>query len=63
MQMKLLGITNVDFDVTDQQQIRSSVSVRYWRNVGVYWYCHHWHDSPLRATGFLGFPENRIFSR
>jgi hypothetical protein len=32
--MKLLGITNVDFDVIDQQLIRSSVSIRYWRKSG-----------------------------
>jgi hypothetical protein len=31
MQMKLLGITNVDFDVIGQRLIRSSISVRYWR--------------------------------
>jgi hypothetical protein len=31
MQMKLLGIINVDFDATDQRLIRVSVSARYWR--------------------------------
>jgi hypothetical protein len=31
MQMKLLGITNVDFGVTDQQLIKFSVSGRYWK--------------------------------
>jgi hypothetical protein len=34
MQMKLLGITSVDFDVIGQQLIRSSLSVRYWRKSG-----------------------------
>jgi hypothetical protein len=34
MQMKLLGITNVDFNVTVQRLIRSSISVRYWRKSG-----------------------------
>jgi hypothetical protein len=33
MQIKLLGITNVDFDVVGQQLIRSSISVRYWRKL------------------------------
>jgi hypothetical protein len=28
--MKLLEITNVDFNVTDQQLIRFSISGRYW---------------------------------
>jgi hypothetical protein len=23
---------------------------------------HHWHDSPLWAIAFLGFPDNRIFT-
>jgi hypothetical protein len=31
MQMKLLGISSVDFDVIGQRLIRSSISVRYWR--------------------------------
>lgn len=35
MQMKLLGITNVDFDVTIQELIRSAISVRYWRSGGI----------------------------
>jgi hypothetical protein len=30
MQMKLLGITNVDFNVIDQWLIRFPISVRYW---------------------------------
>jgi hypothetical protein len=34
MQMKLLGITNVDFDVVVQLLIRFSVSGRYWRKSG-----------------------------
>jgi hypothetical protein len=34
MPMKLLGITNVDFDVIGQRLIRSSISVRYWRKSG-----------------------------
>jgi hypothetical protein len=29
--MKLLGIANVDFDVTDQLLVRFSAFVRYWR--------------------------------
>jgi hypothetical protein len=33
MQMKLLGITNVDFDVIGRLII-SSLSVRYWRKSG-----------------------------
>jgi hypothetical protein len=32
--MKLLGITNVDFNVTVQRLIRSSISVTYWRKSG-----------------------------
>jgi hypothetical protein len=32
--MKLLGIINVDFDVTDQLLIRNFVFVRYWRKNG-----------------------------
>jgi hypothetical protein len=31
MQMKLLGITSVDFDVVSQRLIRSSTSVGYWK--------------------------------
>jgi sorting nexin-29 len=31
MQMKLLGITNVDFDVIGQRLTRFSISVRYWK--------------------------------
>jgi hypothetical protein len=34
MQIKLLGITNVDFDVIGQLLIRSSISVRYCRKDG-----------------------------
>jgi hypothetical protein len=34
MQMKLLGITNVDINVTDQQLIKLSISGRYRRNNG-----------------------------
>jgi hypothetical protein len=34
MQMKLLGITNVDFDATVQQVIKFSVSSKYWRKNG-----------------------------
>jgi hypothetical protein len=30
MQMKLLGITNVDFGIIDQLLIKFSVSGRYW---------------------------------
>jgi len=37
MQMKLLGITIVDFVITDQQLIRYSTFCRYWRKIGVYW--------------------------
>jgi hypothetical protein len=29
--MKLFGITNVDFSVTEQQLIKLSISGRYWR--------------------------------
>jgi hypothetical protein len=36
MQMKLLGIINVDFDVIGQRRIRFSVSVGYWRKSGSY---------------------------
>jgi hypothetical protein len=32
--MKLLGITNVDFSVIDQQLIKISISSRYWRKNG-----------------------------
>jgi hypothetical protein len=31
MQMKLLGINNVDFDVTEQRAIKFSTSGRYWK--------------------------------
>jgi hypothetical protein len=31
MQMKLLGTTNVGFDIIGQRLIRFSISVRYWR--------------------------------
>jgi hypothetical protein len=31
--MKLLGITNVDFDIIGQRLIRHSIPVRYWREV------------------------------
>jgi hypothetical protein len=31
MQMKLLGITNVDFNITDQQLIKFSICSKYWR--------------------------------
>jgi hypothetical protein len=34
MQIKLLGTNNVDFDVTDQQLIKSSVSGIYWGKNG-----------------------------
>jgi hypothetical protein len=34
MKVKLLGITNVDFDIIGQQLIISSVSIRYWRKSG-----------------------------
>jgi hypothetical protein len=34
MQMKLLGITNVDFDTIGQRLIRSSISIRNWRKSG-----------------------------
>jgi hypothetical protein len=34
MHMKLLGITSADFDVIGQRLIRSSVSIRYWRESG-----------------------------
>jgi hypothetical protein len=36
MQMKLLGITNVDFDVIGQRLIKFSVSGRYWRRIWEY---------------------------
>jgi hypothetical protein len=32
--MKLLGITDVDFNVIGKRLIRSSISVRYWRKSG-----------------------------
>jgi uncharacterized membrane protein len=35
MQMKLLEITNMDFDAIGQGLIRSSIYARYWRKVGV----------------------------
>jgi hypothetical protein len=31
MHIPILGITNVDFEVTDQQPIKFSVSGRHWR--------------------------------
>jgi hypothetical protein len=31
MQMKLLGIANVDLDIIGQRMIRSSVYIAYWR--------------------------------
>jgi hypothetical protein len=35
MQIKLLGIINVDFDITDDEQLnRFSESGRYWRKNG-----------------------------
>jgi hypothetical protein len=34
MQMKLLGITNVDFGVIDKRQIKFSISGRYWKKKG-----------------------------
>jgi hypothetical protein len=34
-QMKLLGITNVDFDVIDQRLIKLSTAGRYWEKMGV----------------------------
>jgi hypothetical protein len=34
MPINLLEITNADFDVTGQQLIISSISVRYWRKSG-----------------------------
>jgi hypothetical protein len=34
MQMKLLGITSVEFDIMSQQLLRSSISIRYWRKSG-----------------------------
>jgi hypothetical protein len=34
MQMKLLGITSVDFGVIDQRLIKFSVSNKYWRKNG-----------------------------
>jgi hypothetical protein len=35
MQMKLLAVANVDFNVIDQQHlIKSPVSARYWRKNG-----------------------------
>jgi hypothetical protein len=34
MQMKLLAITNVDFNIIGQQLIRFSISVIYWRKSG-----------------------------
>jgi hypothetical protein len=34
MLMKLMGTTNVDFDITDQQLITFSISGRYWRKNG-----------------------------
>jgi hypothetical protein len=34
MQTKLLGITNADFGVIDQQLIKFSVSGKYWRKNG-----------------------------
>jgi hypothetical protein len=34
MQMKLLGITNVDFDEINQRLIKFSVSGRYWGKNG-----------------------------
>jgi hypothetical protein len=39
MQINLLGITNVDFDVRGQRLVTFSVSVRYWKKkMGVEWY-------------------------
>jgi hypothetical protein len=35
--MKLFGFISVDFDVTDQQVIRISIPVRYWRKK---WECN-----------------------
>jgi len=34
MYMKLLGIVSVDFVITDQQLIRYSGFIRYWRKNG-----------------------------
>jgi hypothetical protein len=34
MQMKLLGITNVDSSIRDQRLIKFSISGRYWRKNG-----------------------------
>jgi hypothetical protein len=37
MQMKLLGIPNVDFDVIDQRLVNVSISGRYWSKNGNTW--------------------------
>jgi hypothetical protein len=47
IQMKLLGITNVDFDVIDQRLIRFSVSGRYWRK--------EWEFNGTVLQVFVGF--------
>jgi hypothetical protein len=48
MQMKLLGITNVDFDEKDQSLIKVSVSDRYWKK---------WADKGTVHQLFVGFKK------
>jgi hypothetical protein len=50
--MKLLGITSVGFDITDQLLIRFSAFVRYWRKNGstVRQYISYVHDSVRREV-------------
>jgi hypothetical protein len=56
MQMKLLGIIIVDFDITDELLIRYSAFVRYWiRNV------NKWDSTPAvyRLQESIFFSEER----
>jgi hypothetical protein len=53
MQMKLLGITNVDFGMINQRLIKLSTSDRYWKKMGVLW---------CNASDIYKFQESLRFS-
>jgi hypothetical protein len=61
MQIKLLGITNVHFDVVGQRLIISSIFVTYWRKSGSI-IIHPLFTDFKKAYDYLGGKYYTIFS-
>jgi hypothetical protein len=63
MQIKLLGITYVDFNVMDQQLMKFSISGRYWtKNGGIMVQCIRYSEIPRGPIIQLGGKYYTIIS-